>query len=202
MAIATIAASAGRWLLGAVKGAPKWAVEHPWAVATIVFAVMWMIARGNLSDERETSSKLRVEKAAEVAAHVQTKKTYREAQAAAQRLEAKRLARVTAQQQEITDEVVADYRRRIADARAHAERLREQARARAAGSPGAVGVPGAGDAAGGADQAAGDRRLPELTDAELEWRLIATEQAIQLDELINWTLRQAGVEVNPKGPDE
>ena len=51
----------------------------------------------------------------------------------------------------------------------------------------AAALPGLPAAPGGADQAAGQDRLP---DAD---RLIATEQAIQLDELIKWVKAQAVV---------
>jgi hypothetical protein len=51
-------------------------------------------------------------------------------------------------------------------------------------------MPGLPAAAGGPAQAAGDQRLP----AGLA--LTATEQAIQLDELIKWVRRQAAVDPN------
>jgi hypothetical protein len=51
-------------------------------------------------------------------------------------------------------------------------------------------VPALSAAAGGADQAADQDRLP-LAEA-----LTATEQAIQLDELIGWVRRQHSVNPN------
>jgi len=56
-------------------------------------------------------------------------------------------------------------------------------------------VPTARPATGAAGGAAEKDRLPlGPKDFSLEDRLIATEQAIQLDELIKWVKAQAGVE--------
>ena len=64
----------------------------------------------------------------------------------------------------------------------------------AAADPGAgrARLPGLSAAAGGAAEAAGQDRLPQ-TDA-----LMATEQAIQLDELIKWVRMQAAVDKTPR----
>jgi hypothetical protein len=51
-------------------------------------------------------------------------------------------------------------------------------------------MPGLSAAAGKSDQAAGEDRLPD-GDA-----LTATEQAIQLDELIKWVKRQWAIDPN------
>jgi hypothetical protein len=53
-------------------------------------------------------------------------------------------------------------------------------------------VPGLPAAAGGAHQAAGQDGLSQAD------QLIATEQAIQLDELIEWVRQQHSVEPNAK----
>jgi signal transduction histidine kinase len=132
------------------------------------------------------------ERDAEIAAHRQTKATYRAAQVEAARIEAERIARVRAEQQEITNDVTQDYRNRLADARAAAERMRDALRARtdAVGASESVAVPGAADPSSRADQATDDRRL-SITE-----RLIATEQAIQLDALIDWVTKQGAVDPN------
>ena len=124
--------------------------------------------------------------------HQATKADYRFAQEQARLREEARLARVAAEQKEITDAVVLDYQQRLAAARAHAERLREELRAGAGAAGAASGerMPGAGDTAGGADEAPGDHRL------SVEERLIATEQALQLDALIDWIERQKAVDPN------
>ena len=79
-----------------------------------------------------------------------------------------------------------NFETRIDVARAAAARLRigEQTTTDP-GPAGAAGVPGRSAAAGRAAQGAGEDRLPPA-DA-----LIATEQAIQLDELIHWVNAQA-----------
>lgn len=128
---------------------------------------------------------------AEITKHQATKRAYREAQGEAARIEAERLARVGRQQQEITDDVVSDYHRRLDAARADARRLRAttEAGASAAGARDQGAVSGPGTAASGSAEAPGNRRLP------LDERLIATEQALQLDALIDWVERQAVVRV-------
>lgn len=129
---------------------------------------------------------------AEAANHQQTKDAYAAAQLEAQRLEKQRIANVKAEQEDITDAVETDYRRRIADARADYERLRaEQARARLASAARGQPVPHIPDPAGGADGTAEEDGFP-LSD-----RLIATEQAIQLEALQDWVRRQSQVDVNP-----
>lgn len=139
----------------------------------------------------------RAERDAEAARHLATKQAYREAQAEAARLEKARLASVLAQQKDITDAISADYSKRLAAARAAADRLRAEAlqgRSGSAGSPGSQSVPGMACAAGGTDEApCGDG----LSDAQ---RLIATEQAIQLDSLITWVERMSGIDPNANIP--
>ena len=100
--------------------------------------------------------------------------------------------RVRREQQHISDRTNNDFEARIADARTRAGRLRGQS-AVASADPGdrrAASMPGLPAAPGGADQAAAQDRL-SLAD-----RLTATEQAIELDELINWVKAQAAVDNN------
>lgn len=106
--------------------------------------------------------------------------------------------RVAAEQQAINERTANDFEARLAAARADAAdiasgRLREQPEAAAdSGAGGGPPVPVIPASAGRAAQAAGQDRLP-APDA-----LIATEQAIQLDELIKWVRAQAAVDNNPK----
>ena len=116
--------------------------------------------------------------------------------AAADRARAADLAnaqRVAADQRAINERTAHDFEARLAAARIAADRLRVQS-ARAAANPGAGGAANLSRlpaAPGGAAQAAGADRLP-VADA-----LTATEQAIQLDELIKWVRLQAKVDNNP-----
>jgi hypothetical protein len=131
--------------------------------------------------------------AAERGAHAGTVAAYRAAAQQARQADIANAARVRSRQAAINERSEDAFEKRLADARAAAGRLRPQAGA-AAGHPGAgraAPVPGLSPAAGRAAQAAGEDRLPDSGDA-----LIATEQAIQLDELIRWVERQAAVEVN------
>jgi hypothetical protein len=99
--------------------------------------------------------------------------------------------RVAAEQRTINERTNDDFEARLADARSRAERLRIDAQGPAhPGAGGGAAVPGLSAAAGGAAQGTGKDRLPPA-DA-----LTATEQAIQLDELIKWVRAQAAVDTN------
>ena len=155
--------------------------------ALAVAVLLWLVqSRDHWRDEaREKDSLFHSEQAA----HAATVASYRAAAERARREDAANLARVEAAQAHINERTKDDFESRIASARASAERLREQAAAAATDSgPGrAAPMPGLPAAAGGAADAAGQDRLPQSD------RLTATEQAIQLDELIKWVKAQAGV---------
>lgn len=132
--------------------------------------------------------------AGERAAHGATVANYRAAAEQARRADASNAARVKAEQAAINERTANDYETRIAAARARADSLRRQSRAgTGAGGGGAAPVPGLSAATEGTAQAAGQDRLSQSE------RLIATEQAIQLDELVKWVKAQAAVPVNGAG---
>lgn len=136
--------------------------------------------------------------AGERAAHAATVANYRAAAERARRLDGANATRVRAEQDKINEETEDAYQTRLADARARAGGLRRPATAAAnPGDRGTAPVPRIPAPAERAAQAAGEDGL-SLDAAEIDWRLTATEQAIQLDELIKWTRRQAAVEVNGK----
>jgi hypothetical protein len=131
------------------------------------------------------------------AAFDQTVAGYRAAAAQARAEDSANAARVKADQSAISERTANDYEARIAAARADAQRLRHHAAAPAdSGDGGRAPVPSLPASTGGAAQSAGQDRLPD-TD-----KLIATEQAIQLDELIKWVRRQAAVDPNTVAPAE
>jgi hypothetical protein len=136
----------------------------------------------------------------EAAKHEATKLAYREAQEEAARIQAEVVAREVARQKEITNEVRRDYSRRIADLRARAERLRAQIRSQedgggASGSAYPVRVPIHAGTATRIDDPSACQRLPARdVDTDITCRQIATEQAIQLDALIEWVRRQVNKE--------
>ena len=128
---------------------------------------------------------------AERASHAATVANYRAAAERARQADAANAARVKSEQAAINERTADDFESRIAAARAAAGRLRQVSGTQT--DPrrgGATPVSGLSAAAGDFAQSAGKDRLPD-DDA-----LIATEQAIQLDELIQWVRAQARVEAN------
>ena len=123
-----------------------------------------------------------------------TVSNYRAAADAARASDRANAERVAANQRTISERTEHEYEERLAAARAVAGRLRVQSAA-AAADPGAgrtAAVPRVADAARSADEAADQDRLPQF-DA-----LVATEQAVQLDELIKWVRRQHDIEPSGK----
>ena len=123
------------------------------------------------------------------AAFAKTVANYRAAGDAARAADLANAERAAAEQRAITERTKDAYEKRIAGARAVASRLRAAAAPADTGGRGSASLPGLPVAARGAAEAAGEGRLSQ-SDA-----LTATEQAIQLDELINWVRAQH--EVNP-----
>jgi hypothetical protein len=154
-------------------------------------ALLWLVQSRVHWRDTARANELRFQQ--EHAAHAATVANYRAAAEQARLDDAANFARVRADQAAISERTANDFETRIASARAAAWRLREQAAASAAdpgagrGSP----MPGVPTPAGGAAQAAGENGLPQSD------KLVATEQAIQLDELIKWVRAQA--EVDPDG---
>lgn len=130
--------------------------------------------------------------AAEHIAHQQTIINYKTAAETARKADAANVLRVEQEDAAVSRQVQADYEKRIAAARDLAQRLhREVASATAhPGSPGTATVPGVPVASSGPSEAAGQDKLSG-DDA-----LTATEQAIQLDELIKWIEGIHAVDVN------
>ena len=157
-------------------------------IAAAAAALLWLVqSRDQWRDRARANADLY---RAEQAAHAATVASYRAAADQARQADAANLVRVKAEQAQINERTQDDFESRIAAARAHADRLRRQAEAAAThpGGRGATAVPGIPAASGGLAEAAGESGFP-LADRQL-----ATEQAIQLDELIKWVRGQAGVE--------
>lgn len=148
---------------------------------------------------------------AEQKAHGETKAKVRAATAEAELADRQNAERVLSQQQSITKEIVDDYQAQLADVRARAAALDRRLRARPGSGNGAGGgtatdMSGTGGAAGGADEAAGEDRLPAGQVAgsaawamSLEDAVTATEQALQLEALIDWVEAQALVDTAGSG---
>ena len=142
--------------------------------------------RGLLADAADARRQAK----AQFTAHVTTIRNYFAAQEAAAAADRARLARVSADQERISDDVSQDLARRVAELRARAGRMRSEAAAGAGGAAGGQPVPGLSPAAGGAAAPAGGDGF------SLERRLTASEQALQLDALIDWAERQHAIHPN------
>ena len=155
-------------------------------------ALLWLIqSRDQWRDRARSNEQLLLQ---EQAAHAATVANYRAAAEQARRDDAANIARVKAKQANINERSANDFESSIADARARADELRGQGAGPAAnpGARGAAPVPGVPITAGRSAEAARENRLPQSD------RLTATEQAIQLDELIKWVRSQAGVDQDGK----
>ena len=142
--------------------------------------------------------------AGEQAAHSATIANVRAATERARRQDAENADRVKAEQAAINERSTHEFESRIAAARAAAERLRRTAETATADPSrrGAAPVPALSPSSGGSAQAASEDGFPDA-DKRAGFpggqlgagdALVATEQAIQLDELINWDERQHAID--------
>ena len=135
--------------------------------------------------------------AAERGAHAATITNVRAAALQARAADKANAERVKTRQTAINEGSAHDFGKRLADARAAARRLRGEGPASPAGAGAgrAAPVPRLSAAAQGAHQGPRQDGFPQPE------RLIATEQAIQLDELIKWVERQHAVDPGGGVPD-
>jgi hypothetical protein len=160
--------------------------------ASLCLALLLVLQQGETRHWKKQSSQFEQLYRAEQSALAGTIANYRAAAEAARAADRAAAERIAAEQRAISERISNDYEARLAAARAAADRLRGET-GTAAADPrrrGAAPVSGLSAAARQSPQAAAEDRL-SLSD-----RLIATEQAIQLDELIKWVRRQAGVDPN------
>ena len=166
--------------------------------AALLLAVMLMVKAGEVRHLRKQSAGFELLYLAEQSAAARTVANYRAAAETARAADQANAARVAAAQRAITGRKTNDFETRLADARARDVRLQLQSRpaAAASGVGGAAPVPATGPAprapGGPAEKDGLSLAAKNLT---LQERLIATEQAIQLDELIKWVNAQATVAV-------
>lgn len=157
---------------------------------SLALGVLLLVQKGETRHWRKQSGQYERQWKAEASAHQKTAGSYQAAALARADADARNIARVRAEQKAISERSLHDFQSRLADARAAADRLRRGA-VQAPADPGGAGspsVPAAGAAAGRADGAAAQDGFP-LAD-----RLIATEQAIQLQALIDWIASQARID--------
>ena len=162
--------------------------------AGLVLAILLVVQKAETRHWQTQSASFERLYVGEQAALAGTLANVRAAAEAARAADKANAERVEAGQRAINERTASDYQDRLAAARARADRLLVNAEAKAdPGTRGSPAVPGLSAAAGGSAQASGQGRLPR-SDA-----LTATEQAIQLDELIKWVRAQAAVDANAAG---
>jgi len=159
---------------------------------SLALAILLLVQKAETRHWKQESGRLEQLYTREQSALAGTVANYRAAADAARTADQANAERVAAEQRVINERTSNDYEARLAAARAVAERLRSQVAAAAAdpGSGRAQAVPGVPASARGPHESAGENGLSQ-SDA-----LIATEQAIQLDELIKWVKAQAAVDQN------
>jgi len=157
---------------------------------SFALGMLLAIQKGETRHWRKESSRFEQLYVQEPAALAGTVANYRAAAEAARASDAANAKRVAAEQHSINERTSNEFEARLAAARLSAQRLRGQAASATAdrGGRGAAPVPGLSAASGGPVEAAGQDGLPQ-SDA-----LTATEQSIQLDELIKWVKAQAAVD--------
>ena len=171
---------------------------HPQGIAGLAvaaaLAALLLVQKSETRHWRRQSGQYEQLYRGEQAAFAGTVASYRAAADAARAADRAAAERVAAEQRAINERTSNALEDRLANARARAANfatggLRVQTRTAATdpGADGAAPVPGLPAAPGGTGQAASQDRLPDPD------RLIATEQAIQLDELIKWVKAQGAV---------
>lgn len=158
---------------------------------TVCLAILLVVQKGETSRWKKQSGQFEQLYRGEQATHSTTVSNYRAAAAAARAADQATAKRVVAEQRAINERTEHDFQSRLAAVRARFERLHVQPQTAADSGVGRnPPVPGLSASAGGSDQVSGENRLPP-SDA-----LIATEQAIQLDELIKWVRLQHAVRMD------
>jgi hypothetical protein len=146
------------------------------------------VKAGEVRHWRKQAQRFELLHLAEQSAAARTIANFRAAAETARAADKANADRVAASQRTISERTTNDLETRLADARARAHRLRLETAAAAGRTARAAPLPAAASAPGTPGGAA------EKVGFSLADRLLATEQAIQLDELIKWVNRQAGVE--------
>lgn len=161
------------------------------ACAALILALVFVVLRADaISADRDRYKTLATTEASN---HLQTKSNYAKAQADAAARQRALNAQIATIQQETSNAARIAHDRSLADIRARYERLLTRARARPQRSTDDLRVPQIPNASGQPDAASAHQGLPPARDAltQLERDLIATEQAHQLDALIDWINAQS-----------
>jgi len=158
----------------------------------LALSMLLVLQKGETRHWKKESGRFERLYGQEQAAFAGTVSNYRAAADAARAADQANLTRVATEQRAVNERTSNEFEARLAAARTLARRLRVEAASAAAnpGFGGAASVPGLSAPARGVAQTPGEAKLPP-DDA-----LTATEQAIQLDELIKWVRAQAAVDSN------
>lgn len=158
--------------------------------ASLLLLGLFLVKAGEARHWHKQSGRFEQLYLGEQSARAQTVANYRAAAETARKDDLANAGRVAAAQRTISERTTHDLETRLADARAHAQRLQLAQRAPATAQRGgrAAPLPAPGPTPGASGGAAQEDGF------SLEDRLTATEQAIQLDELIKWVRAQAGVD--------
>ncbi|MFV0642936.1 MAG: hypothetical protein ACK5NN_00295 [Sphingomonadaceae bacterium] len=183
--------------MSALISAVRWLAGRP-ALSILGLLILHVSMHQFVIDPRLSGQRdaARAELRAEQARHEAVVASYRQVAIAAQMQAERKAARAEAEQRRISEEVTHDYETRLADLRSRAarpERLHAPGRAATdSGGSGGVDMSQISHAASGADETAGEDGFscPAMSASD---RLIASEQALQLDALIAWVRQQAGV---------
>jgi len=161
--------------------------------ASVLLAILLIVAKIDVRHWRKQSSQFEQLYHAEQAAFATTVAHYRAAADSARAADRAAADRVAAEQARINERIVDDYQGRLAAIRDRARQLQQHADATTDSCLGrSASVSGVAAASCRPAEAAGKNRLSPA-DA-----LLATEQAIQLDELINWVMAQGSVDPNAR----
>jgi len=159
--------------------------------AALALSMLLLVQKGETHHWKKQSASFERLYRQDQEAFATTVASYRAAADQTRAADAANSRRVAIEQRTISERTSYDYETRLAAARAAAQRLRGQPETAAdSGARRSASVPSLSAAPRGADQAAGESGLSR-PDA-----LTATEQAIQLDELIKWVQKQAAVDNN------
>ena len=163
--------------------------------ASLCLAILLVIQKGETRHWKKQSAGFEQLYRGEQAAFAETVANYRAAAETARAADRANATRVLGEQRAINERISNDFEARLAAARSIAQRLRGPDTG-APANPGArrtSALPRLPASSGSAAQAAGEDELPQ-SDA-----LTATEQAIQLDELIKWVRAQADIATSSEG---
>jgi len=162
---------------------------------SLCLAILLVIQKGETRHWKKHSGQFEQLYRSEQSAFATTVANYRAASNAARTADKANADRVASEQRAINERTANDYEARLADARARGEQLRRQTESAAthSGASRGAAMPRLSASTRGLAEDADENRLPPA-DA-----LTATEQAIQLDELIKWVRAQAAVNTRANG---